>query len=208
MAIVMSEVTAALELLGAPSLDTLQVIDAAALAEQYYPLFDPSSPTLVLNLQGADLGRIRQVLLQAYPGGHEVQVVRRGQRRRCGSRTWRRTVGATALYVPPLPYPGSYSALQNVSARLRAPGRLPVGPRADVGQAAAVPARGDVRAARRAGPGRPAEGARGRGRPPAPDLAPGADRHGERATTASPTSCGTSSRSSSGGTRTCTAKWR
>ncbi len=34
-------------------------------------------------------------------------------------------LGATALYVPPLPYPGSYSALQNISARLRAPDGCP-----------------------------------------------------------------------------------
>ena len=39
---------------------------ATALAAQYYPLFDPSSPTLVLNLQGADLARVQAVLLQAY----------------------------------------------------------------------------------------------------------------------------------------------
>ena len=89
MAIAMRDVAAALEMIGAPALDTLQLIDAAALAAQYYPLFDPSSPTLVLNLEGTGLGRIGQVLLQAYPGSHEVMLLPATQRRRSGSKTWR-----------------------------------------------------------------------------------------------------------------------
>lgn len=129
MAIVMREVTAALELLGAPEMDTLQLIEAAALAEQYYPLGDPASATLVVNLRGADVRRLRAVLLQAYPPAHEVKVLGdavEGVR----ARTLRLAdlageADATALYVPPLPYPGSYAALQNVAARLRAPDGCP-----------------------------------------------------------------------------------
>ncbi len=124
MAIVMRDVSAALEMTGAADLDTLQVVDAGALAEQYYPLFDPSSPTLVVNLGGVDLGRIGQVLRQAYPGSHEVKLVR-GTSQQVRLESLAAEAGATALYVPPLPYPGSYSALQNVSARLRAPNGCP-----------------------------------------------------------------------------------
>ena len=39
--------------------------------------------------------------------------------------SWPQRWAGVALYVPPLPYPGSYSALQNVSARLRAPDGCP-----------------------------------------------------------------------------------
>jgi tetrapyrrole methylase family protein/MazG family protein len=124
MAIVMSDVTAALELLGAPDLDTLQLIEAQALGAQFYPLFDPSSPTLVVNLRGVDLGRIQAVLLQAYPGTHEVKLVAE-QGRSVRLDALAEETGAVSLYVPPLSNPGSYSALQNVSARLRAPDGCP-----------------------------------------------------------------------------------
>ncbi len=133
MAIVMSDVMTAVELLGSPSLDTLQLIDATALAEQYYPLVDPSSATLVLNLAGLDLARIRQVLLQAYPGSHPVTLLQGGVKAdvplaelaTAAPAGPAAVVGPDALYVPGLPYPSSYSALQNVSARLRAPNGCP-----------------------------------------------------------------------------------
>lgn len=122
--ILMRDVTAALEVLGPAEFDTLQLIDAAALAEQYYPLFDPSGPTLVVGLDGADVARVQAVLLQAYPVGHEVKLLADAtQGVRLGELSG--DVGATALYIPPLPYPGSYAALQNVAARLRAPDGCP-----------------------------------------------------------------------------------
>ncbi len=124
MAISMRDVTAAVERLGAPAFDTLQLVDAAALAAQYYPLFDPSAPALVLNLAEARPDRLQAVLLQAYPPGHELTLL--------GNVTsavrlqdLAGVAGAPALFVPPLPYPGSYSALQNVAARLRAPDGCP-----------------------------------------------------------------------------------
>jgi uncharacterized protein YabN with tetrapyrrole methylase and pyrophosphatase domain len=124
MAIDLNEAGRALELLGAPNVDTLQLIDAGALAGQYYPLFDPSSPALVLNLAKADGERLRAVLLQAYGPDHPVKLVAEGARElrldELGD-----PAGATALYIPPLPYPGSYAALQNVAARLRAPDGCP-----------------------------------------------------------------------------------
>jgi tetrapyrrole methylase family protein / MazG family protein len=124
MAIVMRDVTAALDLVGAAELDTLQIIDAATLSSQYYPLFDPSSPTLVMNLPGANAERLRQVLLQAYPSQHAVKLLA-GAARELPLGDLGQEAAGTALYLPPLPYPGSYSALQNVSARLRAPDGCP-----------------------------------------------------------------------------------
>ena len=124
MGIAMMDVVAALEVLGEPELKTLQLIEAQALAELHYPLFDPSSPTLVLNLAGADLGRIGAVLAQAYPDAHEVMLV--GEAAVAVPLADLVAAGrAGALFVPPLPYPGSYSALQNVAARLRAPDGCP-----------------------------------------------------------------------------------
>jgi uncharacterized protein YabN with tetrapyrrole methylase and pyrophosphatase domain len=125
MAIDLNEAARALTLLGAPDVDTLQLIEAGALAEQYYPLFDPSSPTLVLNLRTADLARIRQVLLQAYPHAHEVTLVGPDGGTALPLGELAGKSGGDALFVPPLPYPGSYSALQNVAARLRAPDGCP-----------------------------------------------------------------------------------
>jgi tetrapyrrole methylase family protein / MazG family protein len=129
MAIVMSDVAEALELIGAPELDTLQLIDAAALAAQYYPLFDPSSPALVMNVEGANVAQLQKVLLQAYPEAHELRLLdwhdRAIRLEELRAEALSAELSRTALYVPPLPYPGSYSALQNVSARLRAPDGCP-----------------------------------------------------------------------------------
>ncbi len=124
MGIDLNEANRALALLNAGELDALQLIDARELAKQYYPLFDPSSPTLVMNLAAADIERIMAVLLQAYPGSHRVTLVGDGARE-VQLEELPQSVGAWALFVPPLPYAGGYAALQNVSARLRAPDGCP-----------------------------------------------------------------------------------
>ncbi|MGE5603599.1 MAG: MazG family protein [Nitrososphaerales archaeon] len=124
MAIVMHDVADALRRARVQDPDSLQLVDAATLAGQYYPLFDPSTATLVVNLDGADRGRLQKVLLQAYPETHEVKLVAEAaQAVRLADLA--AETGGTALYVPPLPYPGSFSALQNISARLRAPDGCP-----------------------------------------------------------------------------------
>jgi len=125
MSISLSEASAALEVLGQPALDALQLIDCAALVQQYYPLFDPSSPTLVLGLDPSSLDRIRGVLLQTYDSDHPVTLV--GERAAAIplGELGREAPAASALFVPPLPSPGSFAALQNISARLRAPDGCP-----------------------------------------------------------------------------------
>ena len=190
MAIVMSEVMAALELAGTPGLDTLQLIEARVLAAQYYPLFDPSSPTLVLNLEGANPGRIQTVLLQAYAGTHEVKLVAEGARA-CAWKSWQRKLKALPCSCRRCRIP----ALTRRCRTFRHGSTHPTaahGTRVDLGQAAPLPARGDVRAARRAGQGRPAEGARGRGRPAAANLAAGRVTRRRTGTTVSRTSSGAS----------------
>lgn len=125
MSISLSEASAALEVLGRPALDTLQLIDCAALVQQYYPLFDPSTPALVLGLDPSSLGRIRGVLLQTYTPDHPVTLV--GERATVIPLAELDQEGSAsrALFVPPLAAPGSFAALQNVSARLRAPDGCP-----------------------------------------------------------------------------------
>ena len=136
MPITLSEINAALEMLGQPAFESLQLVDAAALAQQYYPLFDPSSPVLVLGLASVPLDHIRAVLLQTYDPRHEVTllagtkaVLPLGQLGQ-GGQSGREGLAARApvmrtLFVPALPMPGAFSALQNVSARLRAPDGCP-----------------------------------------------------------------------------------
>jgi tetrapyrrole methylase family protein / MazG family protein len=94
------------------------------LARQYYPLFDPSAATLALNLGAADVARLRAVLLQVYPGSHAVKLIGEAARE-ARLEELAATTDAWALFAPPLPYPGGYAALQNVSARLRAPDGCP-----------------------------------------------------------------------------------
>lgn len=125
MSISLSEANAALQVLGQPALDALQLIDCAALVQQYYPLYDPSSPLLVLGLVPSSLDRIREVLLQIFDPGHEVTLIAGHATVIPLSELNREATAARALFVSPLPSPSAFSALQNVSARLRAPGGCP-----------------------------------------------------------------------------------
>ena len=66
--------TLALTRLGDLALDSLQIIDAEALAEQRYPHFDPAAPVLVLGLANVDqVTKIATALLLAYPASHPVR---------------------------------------------------------------------------------------------------------------------------------------
>jgi tetrapyrrole methylase family protein/MazG family protein len=125
MTISLIEVNTALEILGQPALETLQLIDGKALAKQHYPLFDPSSPTLVLGLEQGALDRIREVLLQAYDPEHGVTILTETAATVPLNELGRDCAGPCTLFVPALLTTGSFSALQNVSARLRAPDGCP-----------------------------------------------------------------------------------
>ena len=120
----MDAAAAALARLDVGELEALQLIDATTLAQQYYPLFDPSTPLLALNLAAADANRIRAALLQAYPPSHELTVIGAAARV-TPLADFAPTAGESAFFAPPLPYPASHAALQNVAARLRAPDGCP-----------------------------------------------------------------------------------
>ncbi len=109
------------------AMESLQVMDAAALTGQYYPRFDPGQPTLILGITNAtDLERAHQVLAQAYPPEHTLIFLR-------GAAAHELTLAdlaaptsvGDALLIPPLPTPASYEALQDVIAHLRAPEGCP-----------------------------------------------------------------------------------
>ena len=108
-------------------MESLQIVTAAALADQYYPRLDPAQPVLILGItDAAQPTRLRQVLSQAYTPEHPLILL--------GGTTGRETslaaladiaAGGDALLVPPLAAPASYEALQDVVAHLRAPAGCP-----------------------------------------------------------------------------------
>ncbi len=124
MTISLPEVVSALDMLQITSLDALQLIDAAAIGQQHYPLFNPSTPTLIVGLQGAGLPNVRRLLLQAYEPTHTVTLIASAPVVMALDHL-DGDMNGSALYVPPRGTPSSYEALQNVSARLRAPDGCP-----------------------------------------------------------------------------------
>jgi tetrapyrrole methylase family protein / MazG family protein len=109
--------------------DSVQIVDAARLAVQYYPQVDTDQPLLISGVAGRDTAEdVARVLLVAYRPEHEVTVV-------AGDSLLLVTLAGLAtatgwgenvwVLVPPLPHPGSYLALQEVVARLRAPDGCP-----------------------------------------------------------------------------------
>lgn len=123
------ELNQALAQLADQVLDSLQVTTIDALAEQHYPHFDPAQPTLVLGLRdGIAMQRIQQTLRQAYPPAHRVRIVTSDARQDLPlTELDAADLGEpnAALFVPARAGASSYSALQDVAARLRAPDGCP-----------------------------------------------------------------------------------
>lgn len=130
----LSFVAAVCARLGLDALNGLQIADATALAAAHYPEFNPDLPLLLGQLYSRDVAAdVKLTLMMVYPDGHNVTVVR--------AVTTRDEVirqiplykldrsddldHLTALYVPPLPHPGSLQAFQEVVAHLRAPEGCP-----------------------------------------------------------------------------------
>ena len=129
MTLVNEAVQAALRALGNPDLESLQIVRAERIAQQYYPHLDPAQPSLLVGLSDARLAaRVGQTLLQAYPPEHQVTLVRGGLAQALPLSALAQGDGwgpETCLWVPALPAPGSYAALQDVIAHLRAPDGCP-----------------------------------------------------------------------------------
>jgi tetrapyrrole methylase family protein / MazG family protein len=115
-------------------MDGSQVCDAILLARQHYPQVETSLPILVAQVYARWLASdLKLTLLAAYPSDHEVVLLR-------GAGTGAQLTvrlpleeldrgntfdHLTSVYVPPLPAYGSFSALLELVAHLRAPEGCP-----------------------------------------------------------------------------------
>jgi len=129
MGLSLQQVEAAQRTLDAEALDSLQIMTAELVARQYYPHLDPTQPVLLLGLADRALAaRILLVLSQAYPPEHPIALIAGEQqfgallKQLAEQPEYSLT---TALFLPPLPTPASYAALQDIVAHLRAPEGCP-----------------------------------------------------------------------------------
>lgn len=107
----------------------LQIIDAARLARSYFPPLDPDIPALVVRLEDRALAeRCQDVLLLIYPREHLVtRLVGEGKETGSLSKLGnaKSLETSSVLFIPPLTRPGSFNALANIVAHLRAPEGCP-----------------------------------------------------------------------------------
>jgi len=136
----LSWVDAALAGLGLDLAAGLQVLDAAEVARAHHPPLNPDRPALLGGLDPARASELRRALLNLYPADHPVTLWSPDA---AGATTPLGALGETplppyaarhsdaarhsyaALYIPPLPEPGSLEAFQEVVAHLRAPDGCP-----------------------------------------------------------------------------------
>ena len=111
-----------------------QLVDAMLLAQQHYPRVETELPLLVGQVFARWLASdIKLTLLQAYPANHPITVVQAAG----GVQQQMKTVPLyeldhsddfdhlTTIYAPPLMDGGSFTALQEIVAHLRAPEGCP-----------------------------------------------------------------------------------
>lgn len=116
------------------TIDSLQIVYAAQLAQRYHPPLETGRPALLTHLAGQTLAaEVKQTLLNAYPENLKVTLVYAA-----GSEAewvWTcqlsdldrqpRLEEMTILYLPPGAEEGSFSSFQNTIAHLRAPEGCP-----------------------------------------------------------------------------------
>jgi tetrapyrrole methylase family protein/MazG family protein len=120
----------ALRALGSDTLaDGLQIHHAASLLAYHHPPLNPDVPVLILATERVEWARLRFVLLNQYPGAHAVQVAHSAgaiQHLTIATLDQVEQGGEwTALYILPLPQPGSFERFQETIAHLRAPEGCP-----------------------------------------------------------------------------------
>jgi tetrapyrrole methylase family protein/MazG family protein len=126
--IALEEIDRALTALG-EKFDSLQIVAAAALAQQYYPILDPGQPVLLTGL--ADVGvadRLSALLRTAYPPDWMVTLLGPEGQRSAPLADLASAVSPdreVSVLIPPLPAPSSFQALQDVISHLRAPDGCP-----------------------------------------------------------------------------------
>ena len=130
----MSFVAPAFAAAGVDLMDGSQICDAMLLARQHYPQVETSLPLLAAQVYARWLASdLKLTLLAAYPADHEVVVLR-------GAGTAAQAVERlpleeldrsdrfdhlTSVYIPPLAPYGSFTALLELVAHLRAPEGCP-----------------------------------------------------------------------------------
>jgi tetrapyrrole methylase family protein/MazG family protein len=129
MRLSLSQVDAALRALDIESLDSLQLLSAEAVASTYFPQLDPGQPALLVGFADRSLAaRLAPVLAQVYPLEHRVTLISSSERHAASLAeiaVQPSFAAATALFIPPVPAPSAYHALQDVAAHLRAPEGCP-----------------------------------------------------------------------------------
>jgi tetrapyrrole methylase family protein/MazG family protein len=109
--------------------DSLQIVAAAAAAQQHYPVLDPGQPILLHGLQDVAIAeRLRDVLNAAFPPEWEVTGLDGGVRctvKLADLPSAVRPGRSVSVFIPPLPTASSFPALQDLIARLRAPDGCP-----------------------------------------------------------------------------------
>jgi tetrapyrrole methylase family protein / MazG family protein len=123
-----------LTLAGVDALDGLQIFDAIAMSQYEQPPINPDQPVLLGQVYSRMLaGELKLTLMNLYPAEHEVCLVS-GAGGADESAVWlplyeldrRPEVNhLTSLYLPPLPYAASLSALAETVALLRGPDGCP-----------------------------------------------------------------------------------
>ena len=107
-----------------PFLHGLQILSADELARQHFPRLDPNMPALVgLFTQRAQLAPCARVLAVNYPPDHSVTLVARKTRALALKRldSIAELPANAMLYIPPVSRAGSFNALAEIVAHLRAP---------------------------------------------------------------------------------------
>ena len=130
----LSFIEPALTLLGVDALDGLQIVDALDLIQQPYPLVDTGRGALVGHVYSRGVASdVKLALGELYPDEHPVSLIQaagapEGTVAQIPLYELDRQPGIDhrcSLYVPPLPYAGSWLGLQALVARLRGPGGCP-----------------------------------------------------------------------------------
>ncbi len=106
--------------------DGVQIVDGASLSAYHHPPFNPDLPVVVF---APDCAHLQPVLLNQYPATHPLKIVRGGEDAPVDLALDALHQVALpvphALYIPPLPQPGSFERFQETIAHLRAPEGCP-----------------------------------------------------------------------------------
>jgi tetrapyrrole methylase family protein/MazG family protein len=110
----------------------LQIFDTAGLTSAHHPPFNPDVPVIVFGLESTAMSHLRTALLNQYPGDHPLQIVSGTDAANTVDYLALDTLNQAslagewaALYIPPLPSPGSFERFQETIAHLRAPEGCP-----------------------------------------------------------------------------------